>query len=383
MKTVFILGAGASVEAGLPVSANLPGIEGLNSRILTDARADVQFSRRWQNRREPIGQIVEWAHRQMITHSPRKQHNAETLFNILDMAAGSGTLPFSAISNRPHRTLQRAEKRYEKYRETAPSDWGGPTLLDEARKLITNGLHRWLWVDDAEKVRYLVPLLEYCKKTSSAIVSLNYDNCIELASTLCGIEVDDGISRWTQKRTLHFEPGKIPLIKLHGSLSWYESNERLNGGPKRRETIVRSDDKEKLKLKDRILIFGGTNKLTYTAPFPDLYAEFRKRINEVNEVSIIGYSGMDPHINEVIRHWGFNEDGRLLSEVTREGQIYQNIFGIGPFEYCDKAGNVRRGFRANHTLGLNVFEWLNMNKPYTGKYLEHLLHELENKVPIG
>jgi len=367
MKTVFILGAGASVEAGLPSSTGL-----LKSVREYGQQCDGLFT--------PIRIAIEWADRQMMRQVTNVQDaNIELLFNILAVAGAQPRLPESAVFRSMHRPARRAHRQYQQTisrPEPNPFAVGSePNVFMEVASQLREGLASWLTIQNPEAAAYIVPLLEYCVRTESIIISLNYDNVIESASQLSGIPVTDGVGSWTECRKLVFTDGAIPLIKLHGSLNWFEKDERLDGGKKRRPTIVR-EQFSRSPGRQRVLIFGGQNKLTYLPPFPDLYAEFRKVILGVDAVSVIGYSGSDPHVNQVLFDWAFTNDERVYSEATFYGEVYSQIFGVGPFHRHDVANEFvsRPGglTRANRTLKLKIHEWPKRQKPHTATYLQNL-----------
>jgi hypothetical protein len=374
LKTVFVLGAGASVEAGLPISQNLSGIDGLNQRVINLAAKQTGD---WR----PVGLAIEWAHRQMMKRvSHDWEANVELLFNILDEAAEQPRLPASAVFRKMHRPARRANRTYQRAVASHTSSWIKKDVFRQAQQVIRESLFTWLRVDDADKARYMIPLLEYCRDTGSCIVSLNYDNVVESASGLSGVEVDDGISQWPTLRRLTFSQNKIPFIKLHGSLSWVETDERIVGGMKRRQSVRHEQEKDNF-WTPRVFIFGGANKMTYEPPYPDLYAEFRNKVMESDAVCILGYSGSDPHVNQVLNDWAFSHDDGLFSEATMYAEIYERIFGVGPFHRLDTREDsikrVRVPIKLNHTLKIRRHEWPKQQQPHTETFLQNLSQILD------
>ncbi|MBX3097682.1 MAG: SIR2 family protein [Fimbriimonadaceae bacterium] len=377
MKTLFLLGAGASVEAGLPTSA------GLNAKVL-------ELAERCEGGWRPVGAAIEWAHRQMLKRVDNPwEANIELLFNILDEAAGQPRLPASAVFRHLHRPARRANRKYQQViSRPSPNPYSlnaEPDVFRQAQGWIGESLPGWLTIKEAESARFLVPLLEYCQKTESCIATLNYDNVVESASSLSGILVDDGLAHWTELRQLSYAPEAVPLIKLHGSLNWIELDERLDGGKKRRPTVRRESEFDRKPGRQRVVIFGGQNKMTYRPPFPDLYSEFRRRIMEVDAVCVLGYSGADPHVNQVLFDWAFAQDNRLFSEATCYGEVYSRIFGVGPFHRHDTLTDFKARphevTRMNRHLQLNVHEWPKSKKPHTETYLKSLRQILDERGP--
>jgi len=375
MKTLFILGAGASVEAGLPTSL------GLNERVL-------DLASKCEGGWAPVGLAIRWAYRQMMRQVDHPwEANVELLFNILEAAAEQPRLPEAAVFRNMHRPARRANRQYLKLvNRPAPNPYALKAESDvfrQAQRWIVDRLASWLTIQDVNAAAYAVPLLEYCQRTGSVLVSMNYDNVVESASGKSGIQVDDGMSNWTAKRRLDFADDAVPLIKLHGSLNWIELNEQLDGGKKRRPTVKREAAFDRIAGRNRVIIFGGQNKMTYRPPFPDLYAEFRRRIMEVPSVAVVGYSGADPHVNQVLFDWAFAEDNRFYSEATRYNEVYSRIFEVGPFHYHDTLDEFRARphevTRMNRHLQLNVHEWGRDQAPHAGTYYANLERIFEER----
>lgn len=378
MKTAFILGAGASREAGLPMSGELV------DKVL-------EYADRCKGEWQPINDAIRWAHRQMVRHVDHPwDANIELLFNILEMASAQPHLPEAAVFRQVHRPARRAWRGYERLMSLPdPNPYKVNTadnVFAEACNQFRFGLAGFLTLKEPSKAIYVVPLLEYCQRTGSSIISLNYDNVVESASDLCGIAVDDGLGQWTSKRQLSFSSDSVRLVKLHGSLNWYEKDERLDGGSKRRPTIVRGEFTGH-PLTPRVLIFGGTNKMTFRAPFPDLYAESRRIVLDADVVCVVGYSGMDPHVNQILQDWAFSADYKLYAEATFYGEVYSRIFDVGPFHDLDTPKESRRRPRQvtkmNRSLKFKKLEWPKSKSPHTASFFAEIASILNQQMHQG
>ena len=173
-----------------------------------------------------------------------------------------------------------------------------------------------VWITDAGKIEYLIPLLKYVIETDSSIVTLNYDNTIELAGQVLGIEIDTGFDAWSKSGDFTFGDGKVPLIKLHGSIDW-----ALSGGRTAKEKPLPYQIIQKVdpNAKDQegfqpAVIFGGKNKLTAKGPFLSLLQSFEAQLSKSETLTIIGYSFRDEHVNEFIANW-------LNGDITRTVRI--------------------------------------------------------------
>lgn len=166
-----------------------------------------------------------------------------------------------------------------------------------------------VWITDVEKINYLIPLLQYVIDTHSAIVTLNYDNTIELVGQVMGIDIDTGFDEWSKSGEFTFGNGKIPLIKLHGSIDWaLSSGNTAKEKPLPYQIIQKVDPNAKDQRNFQpAIIFGGKNKLTAKGPFLSLLQSFEEQLLESEILTVIGYSFRDEHVNEFITNW-FNGD---------------------------------------------------------------------------
>lgn len=166
-----------------------------------------------------------------------------------------------------------------------------------------------VWITDVEKVNYLIPLVQYILATRSAIITLNYDNTVELVGQVMGVEIDTGFDEWSKSGEFVFGDGKIPLIKLHGSIDWALSNGRTaKEKPLPYQIIQKVDPNAKdQRYFQPAVIFGGKNKLTAKGPFLSLLQSFEKQLSKSEKLTVIGYSFRDEHVNEFITNW-FNSD---------------------------------------------------------------------------
>lgn len=137
------------------------------------------------------------------------------------------------------------------------------------------------------------------------IVSLNYDNCIELACKKNSISLKTGIEEWSKDGKISSSFDGLFLIKLHGSINWkLKDNELTEKRPLISQAIEKLSDE--LLMNDNYrpaLIFGQKNKLTAKGPFLELFRLFQEKIEQAELLTVIGYSFRDEHINEVISNW--------------------------------------------------------------------------------
>lgn len=171
----------------------------------------------------------------------------------------------------------------------------------------------WLNPDEADsksRTAYLGNLVSYCIKNKFVITTLNYDNTVELAASYLNIQVDRGLSKWNESSKLFFEPEKIKLLKLHGSIDWQQEFVRSNiSRPIEHFKII---EKRPEKNSRPSLIFGHRNKLTADGPYLDLLMEFKEELSKADVLNSIGYSFRDEHINLLLMDWINSSDSRKI-----------------------------------------------------------------------
>ncbi|MBW1744862.1 MAG: SIR2 family protein [Deltaproteobacteria bacterium] len=153
------------------------------------------------------------------------------------------------------------------------------------------------------------------------IFTLNYDLAFEYAFDKLGIYYIDGFAgfhkRYFKPETFEYDmfypgyttSGKVQRIekvvryfKLHGSISWVNSEKRdannLYGIEELPLPLI-----EKLEKKGEIIIYPSAVKKSYTLDFPysELFRQFAATITHSQSVLItVGYSFADEHINDII-----------------------------------------------------------------------------------
>lgn len=153
------------------------------------------------------------------------------------------------------------------------------------------------------------------------IFTANYDLAFEYAFDRLGVHYIDGFSgfhkRFFKPETFEYDifyPGSttsgkvqriekvVRYIKLHGSMSWVNSDARdannLYGIEEKPLELI-----EKLEKKGEIIIYPSAVKKSYTLdlPYSELFRQFATTITQSQSVLItIGYSFGDDHFNDII-----------------------------------------------------------------------------------
>lgn len=287
-EAVFLLGAGSTVDAGLPTAVRLttlaeealyrdhPDLLG----VLQYIRGAVQFGRGCRG------------------EAPGNSVNIEELLAACSFLAnreGSFVYPFVAGW-------------HEKVEKLQSLPFGGSgTQADNSFEFLTRycreGLRDWLAVKDPSRLKYLRSFSDFVKEQFRVrLFTLNYDECLErvLSDTLGKIN-----GRWT---TGFDESGWNPdlldsteydayVYKLHGSLDWVE-DERFGvcsvKWPPAQDSEEIPDDFEQL------LVFGTDAKLQAVDPFLTLLYRFQRALRKARVLIVVGYSFGDSYINSMI-----------------------------------------------------------------------------------
>jgi hypothetical protein len=303
-----LLGAGASIDAGLPSANQLTDL--IIQRFTGDARGLLQFIRRSME-----------GHRAITSRGLSDGSlDSESFFNTVSDLANRNNLEISPFVSAWHPAL--SQLRDEREQRQKATEGAVRRLFDEQQsyrtirdlaRLIANEVEipegilynmKQAVIENIEmvtSVAYLAPLCRYADRHGQlTVATLNYDICIEKCCRDEGIEYSDGIGReWTSE--LKFNESAVQLIKLHGSASW----DGQMGAPLRTATEATG--------RLPTVLFGGRNKLTAEWPYFDLFIHWRKALEVCTVLLVIGYSFRDDHVDATLRRWlAGNERRRII-----------------------------------------------------------------------
>ena len=289
MRTTILLGAGASVEAGLPdaFTATRQIYDKLSDDSKLQASYVIHALRFQHSRRRVLPRFPNLTGVEREGDASPLDYDVpidmEEFVETVRMIAARRNLEVSAFVHEWDETIEVFEK-----------GWGSNTFnrFSEtiARKLSDLFLLRR---NDGSRVRYLAPLLT--RGPGSSIFTLNYDNTVEVLAQELGSKIDLRIDAWTRDRKGTLCTDAVNLIKLHGSLDWRRA---ADGSIER---IPEDDLKEGNP--DPCIVFGRGNKLTAEGPFLDFLGLLKHELSMSSIVLIVGYSFRDGHINEYLRTW--------------------------------------------------------------------------------
>ena len=291
-ELVILLGAGASVEAGIPDSNEMV-------RRVERETSEGEWKAYLDLYRYLRSSVFYADGLEGITGSD-VPFNIERLVNVLDELRKKErhTLyPFVGAWN--PKLLDVAGAQFER--------------VHELREKIVSVLRgKWVGLAESEAADYYGGLLGFQEEFGHAlrVFSLNYDLCVEQS---CGYgSVQRGFAGrvwdWRQFDDGPNDETRIFLYKLHGSLDWYFAEDG---------TVGYLDSPSKIEDESLALIFGTSYKLQYVDPFLFLAYQLRRwTLDAARLVVAIGYGFMDEHINGILGQ-SLRQDGsrRLLAVV--------------------------------------------------------------------
>lgn len=256
---IFLLGAGASVDAGMPtvkelthcIKKRLPDLKDINGNR-TAAFKDIFDS---------IAKV-----------DNEVNDNYEKFFKYIHL--------ITSISEKPQKELFCAKL---------------PDLLVEKvwhlrqniGDLVKNILNEF---QSKAQPDYLSCIADFItEKGRLKVFTLNYDLCVELACKSKRISLITGFeNNWNPYVFNNIQSG-INLYKLHGSINWF-CDDKWN--IKELPTSPRGESPQ--------LVLGPGSKIQADDPFLTLFYEFHKAVQDAEVCIVLGYGYRDEHVNTVL-----------------------------------------------------------------------------------
>jgi hypothetical protein len=322
-RVTVLLGAGASVDAGIPASVDLTRriAEAIDSPI---------------NQYRGLARALHIAIGAMVAHdtarggAPYAGIDVERIFAAVRMLARREDLeiaPFVGAWNPnlesigPEPSLpgfwgrdfveaaasERNSHRLESLVKEAVLAFSGKgrertNVFADLEKWMIDALQDALRVE-ASRVDYLGPILANSGSTVN-VATLNYDKSIELLAERAGASLDTGVRSWSGGYDWRWDPAaRVRLLKLHGSLDWYLEREKGTLMETDRVVIWPDGDTKRPFYGSLAVVFGQGVKLRSDGPFLAMLHEFDSFLSSTDRLVIAGYSMRDDHINAAIRRW--------------------------------------------------------------------------------
>jgi|ERR1035441_1460013 NAD-dependent SIR2 family protein deacetylase len=324
MKEIILLGAGASVEAGVPAAYDM-------TKSLIELLGGTPKH----------GHIVKFVvggllmQKGVKDENPFEGVNVEEVFSAIELLANRENIEAAPFIGSWHRLVEeldlilpeqprsssaeggrhsvkipiRRTKRQRLFSLTQSQPGEGKSYK-EVNDVMIHSLRKLVLVENPKKVEYLLPMLQTKTQSNLTIATLNYDNTVELAAKSLGKDVQTGIIEWSKSGSFpKFDKG-VCLLKLHGSIDWISLPKRSRLSQDN-IVVLPSDELGKDGYFKPVVVFGQRNKLTAEGPFLDLLRAFEEKLKEADRLTVIGYSFRDDHINEQIRKWLNNAAGMI------------------------------------------------------------------------
>lgn len=271
-EVVFVLGAGASVDAGLPTAAQLTA----------HLRAELSARLPWSQR---LVALVDALRGRTASLSNSPPDSYEEIFWWLR----------TILDNRHFCEMLGVDRENYKieYSEIARA----------SRDIITEHLASSERRGDAS---YLARIADFARDGRAVkVFTLNYDTCVERACREHEVSITTGFAGvdrhhrgWKPHLLRDSRASGVLLHKLHGSLTWFGSDPRMYEDleppdPTRpKPTYARRPE----------LVLGPRGKEQPDDPFAWLLNRFHETLKVARTCVVIGFGWTDPHVAERIRH---------------------------------------------------------------------------------
>lgn len=336
-RVAVLLGAGASRDAGLPLTSDLA------AAVLKRANEEVeQYNDDWRR-------SLNFVYGAMVGHQSENGSNALQSVNIEKLISALRLLqerethevaPFVAswkagATGVPSResldgsqiggALQYFMERGEFFARSKLASAFGALAREavlggssdsfmEAERNVLKYLSEIL--SKPSSVDYLSPLIKLAKDQPGGLdaITLNYDLTLETACAAHdGVSLDRGIERWKPGTALTFrqEHRTLNLMKLHGSLDWQLGDAADDSGIDPPTIHVTPGEAAT----HPWIVVGDREKLSKDGPILALMRAAEQALTQATHLVVIGYSFADRHINALIRDWLLGSSYRTITVV--------------------------------------------------------------------
>jgi hypothetical protein len=180
-----------------------------------------------------------------------------------------------------------------------------------------------------QDVEYLQPLIRLTNTYETLdFFSVNYDLCIEMAADAVDVQYETGFELYWSAERLNLsgtpEQALLRLHKLHGSVTWFQSDyEYLHLPIRLPEGVLERVDRTPL---DEMLLYPTLDKEPDVSPYPALLDRFRQALRAVKVLVVIGYAFGDASLQHLLSE-ALKQNRRLQLLVvelndTRAGEFF-------------------------------------------------------------
>ncbi len=323
-KTVFLLGAGASLNAGCKMSKDM--LEELGKEINQIPNDDKVYGVYKQGFRELYKVIKSSLYYQSsykgisVENEKFYTPNIEDFILILRKILNKDLIIPEPLVGSWSEKLLLLEVKY-------------PNIFNQYLNFIYQSVVQWLTPSNFDSANILLtPIKTLLEETNDEeyfinFFTLNYDLVFEnVFNSENAKPLNNGFTNNNWEPTSFDIPQtKINLFKIHGSLDWYCKNDETRSLPNYEIAFNKLEPEER----KPHLILGYENKLFSVDPFFTLLQNFIRKLEEASLVVVIGYSFFDAYLNNIlIKFLNSSEnkklfivDPRFSSEETPEDKF--------------------------------------------------------------
>lgn len=277
---IFLLGAGASVEAGIPIS----------NKMVEEIEKLIKSNKDWIPFKELYFYLRSSIHySDGIMGKFAEPFNVERLLVVISqIEERERNIMYPFIGAWNSRLIDLAGVNFEN--------------ISKFKTLIRKQLYEWVGLRNYDQANYYQSFgtLAGDVGTLIKVFTLNYDLCFE---TIVGKTKEIKLGFTKNSNEWHYtnfdsdEGISYNLYKLHGSIDWYISQNKLY----RSERLEQNPE----------LIFGIMHKMTSVDPYFYYSSKLREVcLNEAKIIVVIGYSYADEYVNVILAQ-ALNANSRL------------------------------------------------------------------------
>lgn len=307
-EVIVLLGAGASVDAGIPHSAEMV------------RQIEKLIEEEWSQFKDLYNYVrsaIFYADGIRGTFDGNVSYNIERLVVALDELSRREEHPLYPFIGAWNPRLS----------QVAGIDFRN--VAEFKTKILEKLRTQWIEIDNYDKADYFQGLARFQKQLNFPlhVFTLNYDLCVEKAFSAVHNKWPErgfGSDRFWSHGLLDEATSESPsmyLYKLHGSIDWIRDKDSGK--------LTYSDSTSKIPANEGELIFGTTYKLQYVDPFLFLVYQLRRLSLEAKLLVVVGYGFGDEHINGILK--------QALRGESNKRVVVASYFGDKDDDELDRA----------------------------------------------
>lgn len=290
---ILFIGAGFSKSAGVPLMSEFV----------------ILFEERLKQKGDNYHKYLLIIKKYMIEITKDNQIDLEVLMDILYRLADGDTVDMAA------------------WKEQNEITAFGPEIRKNTKIELENLIREKCIINPDIKLDNYFPLNDIFKAIKPLdIFSVNYDDVLEVFCYKNKYNIEDGFALyWDATKFDNLENIDVKLLKLHGSVLWYRTQEGafykvLLKVPQEYNKLITGEQLEQL------LAYPVAGKPIHVAPLAYAMNELRKRLEVASQCIIIGYSMRDKHIIDIfIEALRRNDELKLILVNPDPFEILKNL----------------------------------------------------------